>query len=47
MIFIKIFHNNMKPCDTNRQVTTQKIKWYKDMIKSIAQHSYCEKKPHK
>jgi hypothetical protein len=48
------FRSDMKPCDTKRQVTTQKnkmnpkkIKWYRDMIKSVTQHSYFEKKPNK
>jgi hypothetical protein len=27
----------MKPRDTKKQVTTQKTKWYKGMIKSLTQ----------
>jgi hypothetical protein len=42
------FHSGMKARDTKRQVTTQKEKkWYKNMIKSVTQHSYFEKKPNK
>jgi hypothetical protein len=37
----------MKPHDTKMQVKTKKLKWYRDMIKSITQHSYFEKKPNK
>jgi hypothetical protein len=31
----------MKPCDTKRQVTTPKIKWYKSMIHILRKNSTC------
>ncbi len=37
----------MKPCDTKRQVTSQKKNDIEALIKSITQHSYFEKKPNK
>jgi hypothetical protein len=35
----------MKPCDTKREMTTQKKNDIEALIKSITQHSYFEKKP--
>jgi hypothetical protein len=47
ILIVFTFHIDMKPCDTKRQVTTQKIKWYRNMIKSVIQHSCFENKPNK
>jgi ribosomal protein L30/L7E len=37
----------MKPPNTKRQVTIQKNKMIRGMIKSVTQHSYFEEKPNK